>query len=295
MLVPDIKFVGHEVQATTTDADIVFNGTGTAGVVLDQRLKIKDNVISNVWASATTDLQKSVQLTPNGTGNLVINSNKSLTVPYGNNTNRTLSAIGEIRQNSTSKWYEGYKTTGNVSFNNLFDTDLNTYIIPETTPGANDSTLRFGINGVERATITSTTLTTPKLVVDSIDIFSNTIHNNTSNLDLYITPNGTGDVNINNILINGNEVTNQVAGAISLVSTSNGYFKFGGSGAVRLPYGDDSERRATPETGEVRYNTTRTYMEVFNGTIWIPAVGTLGAASLNDVLEIFDFWSLTLG
>ena len=293
--VPDIKFIGNAVQATTTDADIVFNGTGTAGVVLDQRLKIKDNDISNVWASATTDFQKSVQLTPDGTGNVVINSNRSTTIPYGNNTNRIMSTVGEIRQNSTSKWYEGYLPTGNVSFNNLFDVDLNTYIIPEPTPGANDNTLRFGVNGVERATITSTKLTTPKLVVDSIDVSGNTIFNNTSNLDLFITPNGTGSVNVNNILINENSVTNQVAGAISLVSTGTGYIKFGGTGAVRLPIGNDSERRASPERGEIRYNEARTYMEVFNGTIWIPAVGTLGAASLNDVMEIFDFWSLTLG
>jgi len=295
LLVPDIKFIGNAVQATTTDDDIVFNGTGTAGVVLDQRLKVKDNDISNVWASATTDFQKSVQLTPNGTGNLVINSNRSVTIPYGNNTNRAMYSVGEIRQNSTSNWYQGYLPTGNVSFNNLFDSDLNTYIIPELTPGANDNTLRFGINGVERATITSTKLTTPKLVVDSIDMSGNTIHNNTSDLDLFITPNGTGSVNVNNILINGNSVTNQVAGAITLVSTGTGYIKFGGTGAVRLPIGDDSGRRAAPERGEIRYNEARTYMEVFNGTIWIPAVGTLGAASLNDVMEIFDFWSLTLG
>lgn len=293
--VPDIKFINNNVQATTTNADIVFNGTGTAGVVLDQRLKIKDNVISNVWASATTDLQKSIQLTPNGTGNFVVNSNKSITVPVGNNTNRLMYTAGELRQNSTSKWFEGYKSTGNQILNNLFDSDLNTYIIPELTPGADDKTLRFGINGTERATITSTKLTTSKLVVDSIDLVGNTINNNTSNLDLFITPNGTGDVNINNMLVNGNEVTNQASGAISLVSTGSGYFKFGGTGAVRLPYGNDSGRRSAPETGEIRYNDARSYMEVFNGTIWIPAVGTLGAASLNDVLEIFDFWSLTLG
>jgi hypothetical protein len=295
LLVPDIKFIGHEVQATTTDADIVFNGTGTAGVVLDQRLKIKDNIISNVWSGATTDLQKSIQLTPNGSGNIVISSNKSLTVPYGNNTNRALSAVGEIRQNSTSNWFEGYKTTGNVSFNNLYDTDLNTYIIPEPTPGANDSTLRFGINGTERVTITPTKLTTSKIVVDSIDILSNTINNNTTASDLTIIPDGAGYINMRNLLVRSSEINNQASGAISLVSTGNGYIKFGGTGGVRLPIGNDSERRLTPEVGETRYSSQRNYMEVYNGSIWIPAVGTLGAASLNDVLEIFDFWSLTLG
>lgn len=295
LLVPDIKFIDNSIQATTTDADIVFNGTGTAGVVLDQRLKIKDNDISNVWDSATTDFQKSVQLTPNGAGNLVINSNRSMTVPYGSDANRTLSAVGEIRQNSTSNWYQGYTPTGNVSFNNLFDSNLNTYIIPEPTPGENDSTLRFGVDGVERATITSTRLTTPKLVVDSIDLFDNTINNNTSGSDLIIQPNGLGYINIRNLLVRNSTVVNQTAGAISLASTGNGYVKFGGTGAVRLPIGNDSERRLTPELGETRYNTQRNYMEIYNGTVWLPAVGTLGAASLDEITEIFDFLSITLG
>jgi hypothetical protein len=36
-------------------------------------------------------------------------------------------------------------------------------------------------------------------------------------------------------------------------------------------------------------------MEVYTGTTWIPAVGTLGAAPLELVLDIMDEWALILG
>ena len=131
--------------------------------------------------------------------------------------------------------------------------------------------------------------------VDNFQMSGNTIHNSVSGADTNLTPDGTADVNVNNILFNTDNITNQLDTAISLVSTGAGYVKFGGTGAVRLPVGNDSERRAHPELGETRYSTQRNYMEVYNGTTWIPAVGTLGAAPLSDVLEIMDAWSLILG
>ena len=295
LVVPDIKFINNEIQATITNDDIKFYGTGTGGVVVDQRLKFKDSEISNVWASPTNDTEKSIIFQPNGTGNVVIDDEKSITIPAGNNTNRTLSAYGEIRKNTTHTWYEGYLPSGNISFNNLYDFDKNTYIIPELTPGAGGNTLQFGINGSVRGTIDPTKLFTYRMDVDNFQMSGNTVHNSVSGSDTYLTPDGTADVDINGILVNTDNITNQLNSPISLVSTGNGYIKFSGTGAVRFPVGTDAERRLTPELGEVRYSTQRNYMEVFNGTTWIPAVGTLGAAPLSDVLEIMDTWSLILG
>jgi hypothetical protein len=106
---------------------------------------------------------------------------------------------------------------------------------------------------------------------------------------------GTGSVNANGILFKDSSITNATNSAITLVSSGNGYVKFGGTGAVILPYGDTSGRRLTPELGETRYNTQLEYMEVYNGSSWIPAIGTSGAASLNDVLDIMDEFSLIFG
>jgi hypothetical protein len=125
-------------------------------------------------------------------------------------------------------------------------------------------------------------------------ISGSTINNPFTGVDTIIEPTGTGYVNANGTLFKDSTITNTANTALVLSSTGIGYYKFTGS-AVVFPYGNNSQRRLTPEVGETRYNTEINYMEVFNGTTWIPAVGTLGAAPLSEVLDIMDLWSLVLG
>ena len=283
------------ISINDLNTNLIFTANGTGGVVLDQKLKITDSTISNVWLGATTDAQKSIYFTPNGTGNVVINSTKSLKIPYTNNTNEVLTTLGQIRQNSTTTWYEGYHPTGNVSFNNLYDLDKNTYIIAEPTPGINDNILRFGVNGIERATISTVSLSTPLVYVDNVSIGSNTFSNLNTALDLEVGPTITDIVDINGVLFQENTITNQLNSALTLASTGpNGWVKFSGK-AVVFPYGPTNDRRLLPELGETRYNSTLDYMEVFNGTAWIPAVGTLSAIPVSQVIDIMDEWALILG
>jgi hypothetical protein len=291
----NIKIDGNVIQVTDTDADINFTANGLGGVKIDQRLKFADSTISNVWASPTTNTQRSILFTPNGTGNLVIDKTNALTIPYGNNTTRTLTAPGEIRQNSTNNFYEGLTSGGMVSFIGLYDTNKGSYITAELTPGTNDNILRFGINGIVKSTINSTTMSIDNVLVDNIRLNGNTINNRISGNDLIFTPNGTGLVNLNNLGFGDNSIVNSTNGALTLQSTGTGYIKFGGTLGVVIPSGDNAHRSLTPEAGEIRHNTQLGYMEVFNGTIWIPAVGTLGAAPLSEVLDIMDLWSLVLG
>lgn len=290
-----INIATNIIRATDTDADINFSANGTGGVVLDSKLKITDSIISNVWSSATTNLQKSIVLAPNGTGNTVVNSTKSIVIPTGNNTNRVLSDLGEIRLNSTSLLFEGRANGGVVSFKDIYDNDRNTYITAELTAGANDNTLRFVNNGVVRATITSAVLATSLIYVDDISLSGNTINNRISGNDLVFATNGTGNIVVDDMPFGDNTIINSTNSVLTIVSTGTGYVKFGGTGAVVLPIGPTGDRRLTPEVGEIRNNTTLDYMEVWNGTSWIPAVGTLGAAPLSEVLDIMDLWSLVLG
>jgi hypothetical protein len=299
--VPSIQIQNNNINATATNANLQLTGLGTAGVVFDNRIQIVDSVISNVWSSATTDSQRSIIFSPNGTGNVVINSTNFLQIPYSNNTTKILSNSGEIRQNLTTGDYEGYLNTGNESFTNVYSSNKLTYITPELTIGANDNILRFVTNGVVRATINSTQLTAGTLQAGNLSFSTNTINNVSLNSDTLLESTGTGSVNLNNIPIKDNTFTNLTNSAISINSTGRGYVKFAGTGAVVLAIGDTGERRATPELGEIRYNTEINYMEVYSGDInqgddgWIPAVGTSGAAGLSDVLEIMDIYSLILG
>jgi hypothetical protein len=293
--VPSIQIQNNNISATATNANLQLTGLGTAGVVFDNRIRIVDNIISNVWSSATTDSQRSIIFSPNGTGNVVINSTNFLQIPYSNNTTKILSNSGEIRQNLTTGDYEGYLNTGNESFTNLYSSNKLTYITPELTVGANDNILRFAVNGVVRATINSTRLTTPTLQAGNLSFSSNSISNVSLDSDMLLVPTGTGSVNLSNIPIKDNTITNPTNSALTINSTGLGYVRFAGTGAVVLAIGDTSGRRLTPELGEIRYNTQVNYMEVWDGNNWIPAVGTSGAAPLSEIIDIMDLWGIVLG
>lgn len=299
--VPNIKLFNNVISATATNSDLNLVGNTTGSVIIDSKLKVNSSTFTNNWTGASTDLQKSIIFSPNGTGDLVINSTNALVLPVGNSTTRNLSAIGELRFNNNSNMIEGYSPSGRVNFMNVWDSDRNTYITPELTPGANDNTIRFGINGTVKATITSTALTTNTMHVDNVRISGNTIDNLVSSSDIDVITSGTGSILINSIPFKDNTITNTTTGAITIASTGAGYVKFTGTGAVRFPIGPSNDRRALPEVGEIRNNTTLGYMEVFCGDTnqgdngWIPALGTSGAASEQQVYDIMDEWTLILG
>lgn len=296
--VPDIKLYNNEISITATDTSLNFTGLGTGGIVIDEKLKFKDSTVSNVWASPTTDTQKSVILEPNGTGSVVINSTKALTIPVGNLSTRTI-GIGEIRYNDVTNIMEGGGSAGLISFNGLYDTDRNTYV----RAGAIDNTIYFGINGTELVNLNSTRLYTSLYHVDNISLSSNTINNRVSGNDLIFAPNGTGNTVLDGVAFGngGNTITNLSSGALTLTSTGIGFVKFTGTGGLVLPRGTSAERRPSPEVGETRYNTTDSVTEVYSGDPflgddgWIPAIGTSGEISAEDVLDLLEIYTLVLG
>jgi hypothetical protein len=428
--VPNVRLYNNVISNQLLDQDLIFTANGT-GAVRVEKLDFVDNIISNAWLGATTESQKNVILSPNGSGNTVINSTKALKLPVGSNTNRTMLAPGGIRYNNTYNRYEGYQPNGLVSFTNMYSYDttsaryitslskttlgittvsinvgeytiqvsstaglsvgfkvvsgpsvtpgtritsidgniitldlpttnsiagvivfgpviLNfalisglqigqsvsgtniqagttivswdstsitmslpisgnvligssitfgpinaTYITPELTPGASDNTLRFGINGVVKATLSSTAFVTNTWNVGNINISSNNIGQLTT-ADLFFNP-ASGITNIDDISIQDNEVTNNLDSEFLIQSTGQGYVKFAGKGAIVIPIGNDSERRLVPVIGETRFNTDQSYLEVYNGEGWYPAIGTSGAASEEEIVEITNLWSLVLG
>lgn len=428
--VPNIRLYNNVISNQLLDQDLIFTANGT-GAVRVEKLDFVDNIISNAWLGATTESQKNVILSPNGTGNTVINSTKALKLPVGSNTNRTMLAPGGIRYNNTYNRYEGYQPNGLVSFTNMYSYDTtsaryitslskttlgittvsinvgeytiqvsstaglsvgfkvvsgpsvtpgtritsidgniltldlpttnsiagvivfgpvilnfalisglqvgqsvsgtniqagttivswnstsitmslpisgnvligssitfgpinSTYITPELTPGASDNTLRFGINGVVNATLSSTAFVTNTWNVGNINISSNNIGQLTT-ADLFFNP-ASGITTINDVSIQDNEVTNNLDSEFLIQSTGQGYVKFAGKGAIVIPIGNDSERRLIPVIGETRFNTDQSYLEVYNGEGWYPAIGTSGAASEEEIVEITNLWSLVLG
>ena len=289
--VPDIKLQNSEISVTATDSDLTLTGATTGGVVLDQRLKIDGSTISNVWASPTTDTQKSVILQPNGTGSVTITGTNAVKIPVGNTSTRTIAA-GEIRYNSVTNLYEGGAGTGLISFNGLYDSDRNTYI----TTGATDNTIYFGTNNVVNTTLNSTSLNSNIFEAGNVRLTGNTLSNIVSGNDLTFAPDGTGNTVLNGLPISQNYIINSLNTPLNLETTGAGYIKFSGTGGLVVPAGDDSERRGTPELGELRYNTQASgVLEIFNGSGWISAVGNNATVSAEDVLDVLELWTLILG
>ena len=293
----DIIFADNYITTTLSNSNLELRANGTGNVMFDNVLQITGSTISNSLTSGT-EANRSIIFNPASSRNVVIQSTKALQLPIGNNTNRTLTTNGEIRYNNTSSTFEGKITGRNISLYNLFDTDGNTGISPELTPGANDNTIRMYTNNILSATITAQAATFNRIIVDEIDINNNVISTINSNANLELERSGTGVVNIkNSINITDNIITNTTTDAVTqIVSTSTGYVKFVGTGAIRIPHGLTGQQPVTAPIGAIRYNTTTSTQEVYDGTAWIAAGGILAAGiSAEDMELISDLYGLVFG
>lgn len=291
----DIRISSSTVQTTLSNSDLDLQANGTGSIYVED-LKFKNGTITNVSTGSEAD--KSVVFSPNGTGNTRLVSTESLVLPKGTSATRTLSESAEVRYNTSYNVPEGYTASGLKSLYSVYDSDRNTYVSPELTPGTSDSTLRFYTNGVQQVSITSQRVTAARVRVDDVDINNRLIQTFNTNSDLNFDLNGTGNLVIRGFTIRESLLTNNnVDTTTTLQSTGSGYVKFVGP-ALQIPYGNDLERAGFPgavEIGTHRWNTQRGYLEVYNGTDWQVATGE-GEAVTGDIMSEFtNVWSLIMG
>lgn len=139
-------------------------------VYYGNELKISNNNISSV--------DDDILITPFAGKKVAISANTSLVLPSGTSLERGSPSIGSIRYSTTLTQFEGYNGTNWTSLGGVRDVDGNTYIIPETSPGANENTLYFYNNASNTLRVTTTALD-----FQSIDTITSSINNN---LDLNV-------------------------------------------------------------------------------------------------------------
>jgi hypothetical protein len=123
---------------------------GNLPLVINSDLRLATNVIS-------TDVSDLV-IRPNSGKRVTIDAATSLVIPAGDSNSRGVSAQGSIRYNTTITQYEGYNGTNWTSLGGVKDVDGNTYIIPETAPGANENILYFYNDGENTLQLSKTAL-----------------------------------------------------------------------------------------------------------------------------------------
>lgn len=148
-----LEFWGLAVAPLTFQdiEEIRVGPTQPTSLVINQELRFANNVIS-------TDVSDLI-LQPNAGQKIVCNVDTTLVVPVGTDLTRGAPSTGSIRFNTTSSQFEGYDDNGNWgSLGGVKDVDQNTYIIPESAPGANENILYFYNDGTNTMQLTTNAL-----------------------------------------------------------------------------------------------------------------------------------------
>ena len=118
---------------------------------------------------------------PDGS-NLVVTATGSLAIPVGDNLQRGTPAPGSIRFNNEINQYEGYNAAASnwSSLGGVRDVDGNTYIIPESSAGANENILYFYNNDDNTLQVTQTEVRFE--TIDTIVSSSNALNINVENI-----------------------------------------------------------------------------------------------------------------
>jgi len=264
-----ITISGNLITTNTSNTNLELRANGTGGIELESII-VNQNQI-------TTQNNTDIVIAPNGTGIVDFQGTQAVRLPRGTVAERPVGQAGQLRYNTTSNYYEGFDGTNWRRLDGVYDLDENTYITPETTPGANDNVISFYINGLNRATLNATGFSTSNVDIGNINITGNTISTTNTDGNLILAPNGTGSTVIGVFALRNNTITNTQNDAVtSFNQTGTGYFKISGTNGFVLPRGSDAERGVIFETGMMRYNTTDQRVEVYDGITWVSAAGSTG-------------------
>ena len=285
----NIRIFQNNVETTQSNSDLELRGSGT-GSVLVENLFFKNRTIT----SGPPGLNNGkIVLAP--ADNLVISGTGSLKFPVGNS-NQRRNETGDIRFNTSTGVFEGF-STGNVTFGGIFSDDQQTSVQAHPT----NNHLDFNVDNSLVATINIAQVEMPGLQTDDILIDGKKITTNVSNSDLELTPNGTGAVNIIGNTINLSNLSsgiieNDTTGALTISATDEGYHKIGGTFGMRMPIGTTAQRGSGNQIGDTRYNTTESYMETWDGSVWQVSAGGGGETISEETMEnlILEF-TLALG
>jgi len=271
----DIVIRDNFITTTNSNSNLELRASGTGSIVIDT-LSIKGSTITG-----TGD----ITLTP-GSGVVDIDSTGALNLPVGDISQRPTATAGQIRFNSELARFEGYNGSNWIKLDGLQDLDGNTKITAELTPGSNDNTIRYYIDGAVVADMNASRFNTNRVTVDDIEIDGNVISSITTNTDLEFTANGTGLVKFENLGFTDSTIKNTVSDAVTVFeNTGDGYVKFDGTQGIVLPVGGNATR-PTGVTGMIRFNTDDSRVELYDGTSWVSVAGASGGISFAQAEEI---------
>ncbi len=280
----DIEITDNIIRTTVGNNNLILTANGTGGPKLE---KLKFNSTTLSTESNNDSIILSVP-----TGSLLVDSATALKIPVGTSANRTTLTQAELRFNTTTSKFSGF-SSANISFAGVYSDNRLTSVVAHPT----NNTIAFTTNNLSAMTVSSTGFALTGLLVDNTLFDGSTISTTTGNTDLTLAPNGTGYVQLDDIAINSNNITNlNLTDPLIIQNTSSGYVKFSGTKGIVIPVGDNTNYPTNPETGDIRWNTDLSTAEVFNGISYQSFEGATGEVLTEaQVQEVTNLWALVLG
>ena len=282
----DILIKDNFITTTSGTTNLRLLGNGLGGPRLE-KIKFNANVIS------TESLNDNIVLTVSN-NSLLITGTNALKIPVGTASARVSNNTGDIRLDTTDSLFSGWNGA-RVTFGGLYSTNRLTRVAAHPT----NNSINFVTNSVTSMTLTETGITPNALLVDNNLFFNNnTISATSLNSNVFLSPDGTGSLTIENIEIQEDTITNLKSTApLVLQNTGFGYVAFGGSGGIAIPAGPTITAPPGTELGDFRFNTTLSTAEIFNGIeyVTLSGAGNTGQLTADQVQEITNLWGIILG
>lgn len=298
MAVQNLRFNAPQTISTSVGGiDVYINGNGELfhERLITDNLVFDDNLISSISDS-------NIVLDPNGSGTVELRANTDITGDLAVTGNITMS--GDLTGLGTLTL--GNQTIDTVTVN----TDFTQSIIP-----GDDVTYALGADAGDSSprrwaelhspgwqTISTDAWPGSGLVTSLVTVSGqmaldgniNKISAIQSNEDISLNPD-TGITDIENIQWQINDITNLSNTALTVAGTGIGYYRFAGTNGMVIPSGDNSQRRASPEVGETRWNTEEAYLECYDGTVWAVSTGGGIDVTVEIMEDLGHVYTLMLG
>ena len=248
--------------ALEDDANLTWDGSDmgvTGGLNVTGDLAV-DNIAINGNTVSSTDTNGAINLTPNGTGEVVA---ASLTVSDLTDNRVVIAGSSGAIEGDANFTYDGTDLTVNSAI--VGDLTDNRVVLAGTS-GALEDDANFTFDGTTMA-ITAAVDITGDLDVDNVNINGNVISATDTNGNISITPNGTGEVVIGT---GSAAATLTTSGAHDLVLDTNSGTN---SGTITITDGTDGNIAITPNGDGVL---------VLDGLNWPIADGTNGHVLTTD-------------
>tara|TARA_B100001057_G_scaffold174842_1_gene175465 strand:- start:206 stop:1054 length:849 start_codon:yes stop_codon:yes gene_type:complete len=277
----DINIDTNVITTKSFNANMYIRPSGTGAIVVED-LRFSANVLSSTGSN-------DIVLQPGG-NDIGITATGALKVPAGTEAQRP-STANDVRYNTTTNFFELF-STAYTPLRGIWSEDRNTYVLAN-----NDNSFSFVTNSATNTTLTDQGLVTNKLISQSnVTIDNANISSSAANQNIVFTANGAGTVNIGNLKINGNTITNTGSGdmVFSTTGTDLGVVQFGGTGGFQIPAGGVTDR-PIGQLGMTRYNTVLRYLETWDGTQWANVSGAGDSVTTEYMEELTNIYTLALG